>query len=98
LRLPGGVRIVRVHSCGTMRAFVGFDRIAVDPDILVGKPHVRGTRISVARALEVLGQYPDRAALRTDYPGLDDEAIRQVLAFAAATVGGRVIALDRTAA
>jgi uncharacterized protein (DUF433 family) len=46
-----------------MRAFIDFDRIAVDPDILVGKPHVRGTRISVARALEVLAQYPDRASV-----------------------------------
>jgi uncharacterized protein (DUF433 family) len=81
-----------------MRTFIGFDRIAVDPEILGGKPHVRGTRISLARALEVLAQYPDRGALRADYPGLDDEAIRQVLGFAAATVDGRVIALDRTAA
>jgi uncharacterized protein (DUF433 family) len=81
-----------------MRAFVGFDRIAMDPEILAGKPHVRGSRISVARALEVLAQYPDRTSLRTDYPGLDDEAIRQVLAFAAASVDGRVIALDRSAA
>ena len=81
-----------------MRAFVGFDRIAMDPEILVGTPHVRGTRISVARALEVLAQYLDRTSLRTDYPGLDDEAIRQVLAFAAASVDGRVIALDRNAA
>jgi len=81
-----------------MRLFVDFDRIAVDPEILGGKPHVRGTRISLARALEVLGQYSDRDSLRADYPGLDDESIRQVLAFAAASLDGRVIALDRTAA
>jgi uncharacterized protein (DUF433 family) len=54
--------------------------------------------LSVERVLEVLAQYTDRAALVGDYPGLDDESIRQVLAFAAATVGGRVIPLDRTAA
>jgi uncharacterized protein (DUF433 family) len=81
-----------------MRVFVGFDRIAVDPDILSGKPHVRGTRIAVARVLEVLGQYTDREALRGDYPGLDDDSIRQVLAFAAASIDGRVIVLDRSAA
>lgn len=81
-----------------MRTYGGFDRIAVDPDILGGKAHVRGTRISLARALEVLAQYPDRAALREDYPGLDDESIRQVLAFAAAALDGRVITFDRTAA
>lgn len=81
-----------------LRTFRGLDRIAVDPDVLGGAPHVRGTRISVTRALEVLAQYPDRAAMREDYPGLDDEALRQVLAFAAAEVGGQVIALERPAA
>ena len=81
-----------------MRVVAGFDRIVVDPEVLSGKPHVRGTRISVSRALEVLAQYSDRESLRSDYPGLEDEAIRQVLAFAAASVDGRVISLDRTAA
>jgi hypothetical protein len=52
----------------------------------------------VARVLEVLGQYTDREALRGDYPGLDDDSIRQVLAFAAASIDGRVIVLDRSAA
>ena len=93
----GGWDVIRL-DLKKMRTFVGFDRIAVDPEILAGKPHVRGTRISVARTLEVPAQYPDRASLRADYPGLEDEAIRQVLAFAAASVDGRVIALDRTAA
>lgn len=80
-----------------MRTFVGLDRIGVDPTVLAGKPHVRGTRISVERALEVLAQYPDRTQLREDYPHLDDEALRQVLAFAAAEVAGRVLTLDPAA-
>lgn len=81
-----------------LRTFVGFDRIAVDPEILAGKPHVRGTRISVARVLEILSQYSDRVALFEDYPGLDDESIAQVLGFAALEVGGRVVSLERPAA
>lgn len=81
-----------------MRTFVGFDRIAIDPEILGGKPHVRGTRISLERALEVLAQYRERAALESDFPGLDQEAVRQVLEFAAAEVGGRRIPLERSAA
>lgn len=51
--------------------FAGFDRIVVDPEILSGKrasAHVRGTRIGVSRALEVLAQYSDRETLRSDYP------------------------------
>ena len=82
----------------SMRTFAGLDRIAVDPSVLGGKPHVRGTRISVERGLEVLAQYPDRERLREDYPSLDDEALRQVLAFAAAEISGRVLSLDRPAA
>ncbi len=81
-----------------VRTFAGFVRIAVDPDVLGRKPHVRGTRISVQRVLEVLAQYADREALRDDYPGLDDESLQQVLAFAAAEVGGRIISLERPAA
>ncbi len=81
-----------------IRTFAGFDRLGVDPDVLSGKPHVRGTRITVQRALEILSQYADREELRRDYPGLDDEALRQVLAFAAAELAGRVVALERPAA
>jgi hypothetical protein len=39
------------------------DRIAVDPDILVGKPIVRGTRISVELLMDRLGD---------GYTGIDD--------------------------
>ena len=80
------------------QAFVGFERLGVDPEVLDGVAHVLGTRISVQRALEVLAQYPDRAQLRDDYPSLDDDAISCVLRYAAATTAGRVIPLDRTAA
>ena len=80
------------------QTFAGFEWIAVDPEILSGAPHVRGTRITVQRALEVLAQYADRERLRDDYPGLEDEAISSVLRFAAATLGGRIVPLDRSAA
>lgn len=80
------------------KTFAGLDRLGVDPNVLGGAPHILGTRISVRRALEIIAQYPDRTELRADYPTLDDEALRQVLAYAAAEVGGRVIALDRPAA
>jgi uncharacterized protein (DUF433 family) len=74
------------------------DRIVVSPETLGGAPHVRGTRISVCRALEVIAQYRDRGELERDYPGLDDESIRQVLLFAARIVEGEIVPLDRSAA
>ena len=65
------------------RTFQGFDRITSDPGVLGGQPCVRGTRLTVSRVLEVVSQDLTRAEIRADYPRLDDEDIRQALAFAA---------------
>ena len=70
-----------------------FDRISSDPDILNGPACVRGSRLSVRRVLEALATWPDRAELASEYPELDDEDIRQVLAYAAAAVEDEVIEL-----
>ena len=74
------------------------DRITVDPGILGGKPSIRGMRLSVERVLAVLAQNPSWDDLQTDYPELEHEDIRQVLAFAAALVAGRVQIRNATAA
>jgi uncharacterized protein (DUF433 family) len=42
---------------------------------------------------EVLAIYPDRAELKREYPELEDEDIRQALAFAAALVDDKVLPL-----
>ena len=64
-----------------------FDRITVDPATMNGQPCIRGLRITVRRVLEALGTYASRDELRTDYPELEEEDIRQALAYAAAVVG-----------
>lgn len=79
-------------------SFPGFDRITVDPDILVGKPTVRGTRLAVERVLDVLAQNPSWDDLRADYPDLEPEDIRQVLRFAAASLADRILPFDSSAA
>lgn len=48
-----------------------------------GQPCIRGTRLTVWRVLEALATYPDRAELLTEYPGLEDEDIRQAVEYAA---------------
>lgn len=80
------------------RTFEGFDRITTDPDILGGRPCIRGMRLSVQRVLEILAQDPDRTELEADYPELEPEDVRQALAFAAASLDERVIPLDKPAA
>ena len=62
----------------------GFDRITTDPEVLGGKPCIRGMRLSVQRVLEILAQDPSWDDLRQDYPELEAEDLRQALAFAAA--------------
>jgi len=65
------------------RSFPGFERITTDPEVLGGKPCIRGLRLSVQRVLEILAQSPSWDDLREDYPELEREDIRQALAFAA---------------
>jgi len=74
-----------------------FDRITSNPDVLDGRPTIRGLRLTVRRVVEALALYPNRAELREEYPELDDEDIRQALAFAAANLDDRVMELRPSA-
>ena len=58
------------------------DRIVVDPAILVGKPVIKGTRLSVEFILDLLAQgWPHNEILR-NYPGLEADDIQACLAYA----------------
>jgi uncharacterized protein (DUF433 family) len=58
-------------------------RITIDPNICHGKPCVRGLRYPVEMLLELLssGMSPDEVL--ADYPDLERDDLRAVLAFAA---------------
>jgi uncharacterized protein (DUF433 family) len=73
-----------------------FDRIAVDPTVMNGRPCIKGTRLTVKRVLLALTQYATHEELRKDYPQLKDEDIQQALAFAAANLDDEIADL-RTA-
>jgi uncharacterized protein (DUF433 family) len=70
-----------------------FDRITIDVARMNGEPCIRELRLTVRRVLEALAIYPDRAELKREYPELEDEDIRQALAFAAALVDDKVLPL-----
>ena len=59
------------------------ERIASDPDILMGKPVVKGTRISVELILDWLAQGWTHETLLESYPHIVKEDILAALAFAA---------------
>lgn len=63
-------------------------RIVVDPNVLVGKPIVRGTRISVAQVLEHLAEGWPNSELLAAYPTLKAEDITACLFYAHAVVAG----------
>ena len=58
------------------------NRITVSPDVLVGKPTIRGMRISVEQILAALAAgVPDQEFLE-DYPMLELDDIRAALLYA----------------
>ena len=62
------------------------ERIIIDPEILVGKPVIRGTRLAVEFILDLLAQGWTEAELLRNYPGLTQGDIRACLAYASATL------------
>jgi uncharacterized protein (DUF433 family) len=58
------------------------DRIVKDPEILIGKPTVRGTRIPVELVLAKLARNPDLGELFEDYPRLTVEDVKACLEYA----------------
>jgi len=58
-----------------------FDRITVNPAQMNGQPCIRGTRLTVRRAVEIAALYPDRTERLREFPELEDEDIRQALHF-----------------
>jgi uncharacterized protein (DUF433 family) len=61
-----------------------FDRITQNPDVLAGRATIRGLRISVAHVVNLLANGKTPADVLADLPDLEDEDIRQALAYAAA--------------
>ena len=59
------------------------DLIACDPQILNGKPIVKGTRISVALILQCLASGMSREEILEGYPTLTPEGLDAALGFAA---------------
>jgi len=63
------------------------ERIVCDPDILVGKPVVKGTRIPVELVLAKLAHNPDVDELFADYPRLTMDDVKACLKYATLLVG-----------
>ena len=58
------------------------DRIVIDPEILSGKPIIKGTRIPVYLILELLGSGMTEKEVLDEYPTLKEEDIKAALLYA----------------
>ena len=61
-----------------------FDRITQNPNLLAGRATIRGLRISVAHVINLVANGMTPAQIVEDLPDLEEEDIRQALAYAAA--------------
>jgi uncharacterized protein (DUF433 family) len=68
-------------------------RITIDPDVMGGKPCIRGMRVTVGMIVESLAAGQTIEQLLADFPYLEEPDIREALAFAARLAQGHEIRL-----
>jgi len=68
-------------------------RIEINPAVMMGKPVIRGTRITVELILRRLAEGETESELLEDYPHLNPEDIRAAIAYGAASVAHEEVVL-----
>ncbi|MGA2711883.1 MAG: DUF433 domain-containing protein [Bryobacteraceae bacterium] len=66
-----------------------FHRISTNPEVMGGKPCIRGMRVTVGMIVEALAAGRSIENLLTDFPYLEEQDIREALAYAANLAQGR---------
>lgn len=67
------------------------ERITVNPRVMLGKPTIRGLRISVEQILRALSSGVTEGDLLAEYPELEPADFRAVFAYAANLVEGEKV-------
>ena len=68
-----------------------FTHIAYDNQILNGKPHIVGTRLSIEFILELVASGATKADMLKAYPQLTAEAVEEALRYAAQSVKNEIL-------
>ena len=79
------------YNYGAFQEITMFAHIAYDNEILNGKPHIAGTRLSIEFILELFASGATRAEIQKAYPQLTSEAIEEALRYAAQSVRNEVL-------
>ena len=67
-----------------------YDRIETRPEVMLGKPVIKGTRIPVELIVRKLGEGASVEDLLDGYPNLNKEDIQAALIYAADTLSNEV--------
>ena len=70
-----------------------FRRITMDPEVMGGKPCIRGMRVTVGMIVGALSAGRTVEQLLADFPYLEEPDIREALAFAAHLAQGHEVRL-----
>jgi len=86
--------MITTNECRGKGAVVIADRIEINPEVMLGKPVIRGTRIPVELILRKLSEGATEADLLDAYPRLTPDDIRAALAYAADTIAHETVLLQ----
>ena len=73
-----------------------YDRIESRPEVMLGKPVIKGTRIPVELIVRKLGEGASREDLLDGYPNLTEQDIQAALLYAADTLSNETIVFLKT--
>jgi uncharacterized protein (DUF433 family) len=59
------------------------ERISLDPEVMAGKPVIKGTRLTVEHIVNLMAHGADTEEILKEYQGLTGDDIRACLLFAA---------------
>ena len=68
-----------------------FNRITMNPEVMGGKPCIRGMRVTVGMIVEAMAAGRTVEQLLADFPYIDEPDIREALGFAARLAQGHEI-------
>jgi uncharacterized protein (DUF433 family) len=72
---------------GRMKSDMGVDRITRNPEVMGGKPCVRGMRVTVEAIVGLVASGRPNPEILAAYPYFEEEDLRQALAYADRRVG-----------
>ena len=62
------------------------ERIEINPEVMTGKPVIKGTRLTVDHVIELLAEGWTVDQIITEYPGVCSEDVAGCLAYASAVI------------